>query len=1000
MTGKPAAGTSMTASGSATRSQASIHRLDAPRPGTYWRARKAIDQQSDQRRDTYAIEEGEVLLLSQIEEADGEPLVYIFAPHPSLPKRYQDGNRFHADDFYDCFEPAPDGEDVRQQELLAHLRDMEETKALMMSSPPDSVPAGLLSHDPSEQVGAPGKELATTDQVNAMVAHAQRLKEDAERRSSWITTHSEKLGQQGKVLANFHQERATAALARAQEQLEGVKALLRTVDNLRLYTGEGIESMLLREGIPAAPDELITIYQDVLSFDEETLILLDQGGADHTKVESIAEALKDPALLSRMIPAARGMTLVRFRAKSKEFIRPSGDNDLLTRLYNDNMSTESKRLRLLVRDGERLSLLDIPEVLQGITQLMPSTAEQDSYFTEKPRSYEWSLGPRRITRDDLDFARARKAQMGALDSYGKVLIALWGLYDRGEIFTEGGPMPRFSNWLDPAIMDRYLKLVSLDSMLGEDRPSYAEWRREQNRYFAPGCMVAVHVSRFHTTTNLPAAYSRGDNQSQVYELEDKQALRHGLIGRVQADSTGLYVSVPMRYKGYKRNPRRASIDAKLYLQFHGETEVSDSLLVIDRIHASDLSYYLQSRTQRRAYSQYVQLFELARQSVEARDAGEAPIRVALLEALREGRIPHDPDEVDRHVTAAIAIARTARKAQDIPAPGTPAFKSFMDAALDALYAATTGDAKKIEALEGWASNNNRKLLRFVLSGKRRHRIYMVPTESEHDSRIGEATHASSADVAFFKDGSLEVGEISRELLRARTKELVIKDWEWTETEVTTQKPDKKHVGERKVDAGASAWLKKTPPFKASYVTALEALSLGARQSARYEAGIDPRELAEQATRFSRRMSKGYVKRMDMAFAIGSGFRQYRNDAPVVLFAVIDAWEFAYLYGDDEVKAEVKKMIGGRYAHPEGHLSGLPKLTPESAWKVSAVDIDVAAKRRDNELCCEIWQGWRLSKESVRGKSDGMPSARVTAITAAGAKLFPWLLAVAERGLDP
>jgi hypothetical protein len=972
------------------RGTTNAQRLEAPRPGMYWRTRKDIKGRNDHRRKTNSLEKGAVLLLSQIEVADGEPLVYVFAPHPGLPRGYQVESRFHADDFYDCFEPAPDGEEVRQRELLAHMREMEETKALMMAPPPDAVPAGLLAHDPVEQVGVPGQELATTDQVKAMIVHAERLKEDAERRANWITTHSEHLGEQGKILANFHKERATAALARANDQLEGVKSILRTVANLRLYTGEGVDVLLLRDGEPASPAEPITIYQDVLSFDEETLILLDQGGADHTHVEAIAEALADPALLVRMLPAERGMTLVRFRASSKEFSRERGSNDIATRMYNTEMSRESMRLRLLVRDGERLSLLDIPEVLEGIKQLMPSAGEQDGYFVEEPAWHERDKGPRRITRDDLDFAKRRRAQMGALDRYGQVLIALWGLYDRGEIFQDGGPMPRFSNWLDPGVQTQYLRLLSLDTLLGESRPSYAQWREEQNRYFAPGCTVAAQVGHFHNSKHLPAAYSNGEHAMQVYEIEGDPSNRDGLVGRVQTDATGLYLTVPMRYKGYNRDVRRTRIDAKLYLQFHGKKELSEGILVIDRVHAPDLTYYLQSRAQRRAYSEFVQLFQTARAAVDARDAREAPLRAVLLDALRAGRIAHEPEAVERQITDAIAVARTGRKAQDIPEKGTTAFKSFMDAALDALHAAATGDAAKIAAVEAWAEANDRKPLRLVLSGKRRHRLYLVPSETEHDRRMGDPVHASVADVAFEKDGSVTIGEPVREMLRARTSEMVIQDWNWEEDKGTS---------EWSKQAGATAWMAHTTSYRASYAAAIETLGMGAHQSARFEAGIDPDALAKQAMEYSRRASKGSVERMQLTFAIGSAIHQTNGNAPVVVFATSDAWHYAYLRGNDETKAAVRKMIDSRYRHPETHLAALDKLVEEKLWTPVAAALDRASKLRTQELANGEWFGWGFDQDSVKSGKDKRARLRITSITATGAKLFPWLLKVAERGLD-
>ncbi|MGH8465708.1 MAG: hypothetical protein ACRER5_16315 [Pseudomonas sp.] len=970
-------------------------RMDAPAPGTYWRVREDIKGQHDHRRQTNSLTAGTVLLLSKVEVADGEPLVYVFAPHPSLHENLQIESRIHADDFYACFEPAPDGDEVRRGELDLLLAAMEATKAKMMAPPPESAPLALLSHDPSEQVGIPGQALVSIDQVDAMIVHAERLKEDAERRSSWITKHSKTLGAQALSMANFHKERAEASIARANDQLEGVKSLLRTAENLQYYTGQGVELLLLRDGKGADPDEPITVYQDVLSFDEETLILLDQGGADHTRVEAIVDALTDPTLLERMIPAKRGITLVRFRASAKEFVSLRDESDIASMAYNAAMSAESSRLRLLVRDGDWLSMVDVPDVLKNIKQLLPSQGEQDSYFLEEPSWFERDKGPRRITRDDLAFAGRRRKQVGALDSYGQVLIALWGMFDRGDIFPNG-PMHKFTNWLDPSVQSRFFRLVSLDSMLEETRPNFAEWRDEHNQYLSPGCTVAVRVNQLCDEKHLPAAYSHGSYPRMIYEVDPEEAWSKGIIGRVQTDDTGLFVIVSLRHSGYSREIKRTHINGKLYIQFHGCKARLDDVLVIDRIHAEDLNYYLWSRRQRASYERYVRLFQMARTAVQERDAMEAPLREQLVGAVHDGNVSHDPDQLEKQITNAIAVARTARRRQDIPAPGSAAFKAFLKNALDALHAATTGDAVRIEAIERWASNNQRQALRLVFNGKGRYRLYFVPTEREHESRLGSLVHACVTPVEFQPDGTVVIGEMSRELLRARASELVIKDWNWT-TALDSDKPANDYLGNLKPpEAGAARWLCLSAPYRASYGDAVRALDMGIEQSAWFKMGFDPEELARLAESYSRRESKGSVVRMQLTFAIGSGLVKPK-DAPRVLVATIDAWKYAYHLGDEQTKSSVREAIKNRYRHPDTHVKSLDS---ELKWSAASVTIDAAIKMSGDRAMSGAGGFLGFDEDDIKPSKYNSNFVEVTSITQAGAELFPWMLAVAQRPLEP
>lgn len=968
-------------------------RMDAPVAGSYWRVREDIEGQHDNRRRTNKLKAGTVLLLSKVECADGEPLVYVFAPHPSLPENLQIKSRIHADDFFTCFEPAPDGDEVRRAELAMLLCEMEDTKAKMMAPPPDSAPVALLSHDPATEIGMPGQALVTTDQVAAMVTHAERLKDDAERRSGWITEHSKILGAQAIVMANFHKERAKASIARAKDQLEGVKTLLRTAENLEYYTGKGVDLLLLRDGEAAAPDAPITIYQDVLSFDEETLILLDQGGADHTRVSAVADALADPKLLERMIPAQRGLTLVRFRTTSKEFSPAGGACDLATMAYNAAMSAESMRLRLLVRDGDRLSLVDIEGILKDIKQLLPSQGEQDSYFIEQPAWHERGKGPRRITRDDLDFASRRRAQVGALDSYGQVLIALWGLFDRGEIFPNG-PMPRFTNWLDPDVQNRYFQLVSLNSMLAEDRPSFAQWRDEHNQSLAPGSTVAVRVSQLCDQKHLPGAYSNGSYPRAIYEIDPDEAWVNGIVGRVQTDEVGLYVAVGLRHRLEGRKIKRTHITGKLYIQFHGQRAELDNVLVIDRVHAEELNYYLWSRHQRASYGQYIQLFQTARAAVHDRDEQEAGLRQQLIEAVRAGQVPHDPDQLAKQVTNAIAVARCARRRKDFPTAGSAAFKALLKSALDALHAATTGDAIRIEAVERWASANHRQLLRLAFNGKERYRLYFVPTDSEHDSRLGAPVHACVASVDFRRDGEIVLDSVGRELLRARSNELVVKDWNWASS-ADSCAHEGPNSGRRQPEAGAIGWLSMSAPYRASYPEARRALDLGIAQSAWFEQRIDPDMLARAADAYSRRASRGSVARMQLTFAIGSGLIHPEGN-PRVLIATIDAWRYAYQHGSEETKDAVRRSIDARYQHPESHLAaleGVPK------WRAATLDVDTALKLSGEQAMCGPSGFYRFDEEYLKPSKYQRRHLEVTSITQAGARIFPWLLAVAKAPLE-
>lgn len=934
--------------------------LSPPAPGTYWRVRKNFKGQHDERTQANPLRRGLVLMLASIEHADGEPHVYHFAPHPSWPESLQIESLFHAADFYTWFEPAPDAEAVRAAELRRLLDEMEHTKTAMLEGPPPATGKGRPQLTAQPAIGTPGQALATTDQVAGMLQRADQLREDAESRSKWIQTHSDQLGDQGQALARYHQERAQAALARARSQLDSVAGLLRTVENLNLYVGEDVDVMPLRDGQPAPADEPLTIYQELLALDEEALILLDQGGLDHTRTESLVQALEDPALLQRLIPAPRGVVLARFRASYKEFIPPGKQGgNYASALRNAAMNQESQRVRLLVRDGDRLWLVTAEAALKGIKQLMPSSAEQAAYFEDD--HFDRRRPPRRITKDHLDYAKAQRAQLGALDSYGKALILLWGLHDRLDLF-EGAQIPKFASWLDPGFQQRYLRLVSQDAMLVEQRPDFGAWQREQNAYLVAGSWVAVDLGRAFTQENAPGAYSSGSYSGGRYRYDQFYQPRTGhagvLIERVRTDAQGLFVEVPCRYAGYRHDVSRQEANVKLTLARHADaTQLADGVLVLDRVRASDLSYYLQSRRQRRGYAAYVTLFREARTWVAARDADEMPLREQLHQAVLDAQLPHDGAHLPNLITDALAVARTARRDRAVPAPGTSGFRRFVQAALAALHASLTDNGARIAAIEACAAEAGRTPLRLVLAGKGQWLVYLEPSTDEHDPRMGEPVHATRAQVSFQEGGAtIQAGE--RVLLRQVAGEQVIHDW-----------------------PAAPAWLAKRWASRLSYAKAIETLDATQTQGEAFQKGVDLMALVEEATRYMREKSKGAVERMPLVIGVGAALR---DGVPFAVALTADAIEYAYQQGDDTVKAACRASITRMYQNPGTWLKRLGE--GDRLWWPRLMALDDAAA---NCAGTKNFRGSRLEPDDIKG-AKGSRRVTVMAVHPVATRLVPWL----------
>lgn len=625
----------------------------------------------------------------------------------------------------------------------------------------------------------------------------------------------------------------------------------------------------------------------------------------------------------------------------------------------------------MLRDGERVWLVYIESVLEEMNQLLPSTGEQDRYFSD-------NFSGDRITREDIDYAAAQRRQIGMLDRYGQVLIALWGLHDRTGLF-EDSDIPRFGNWLDPAFQLKHLSLVSLDNMIGVERPSFAEWQRQHNAYLAPGVWVAVCVRQAFNQRFTPVAWS---SNFRVY-YPDLPEGAGAFIERVQRDAEGLYVQAPMIHE---RTDRR--IKGKLYLRRFQRThqdEDNHGFLVLDRALSSDLDYYLTSRQERRSYSNYVQLFREARTWTEARDAFEAPLREQLRDAVLAAAVPHDADLLEDRITEAVAIARSMRRGGKIPEAGTPAFKKFWKGALDNLHALLSGHKDRVAAVEAWSEANRRVPLMLSLSGDGAWILYLEPAEHEHDAALGPAAHASEALIDFTKDG-LRVLSTKRSLLRGRAHEQVVHDWGMPAFVDYDCMPCR-HVPA----TGSHVWLTRVPPFRMEYQAAAEALAFGASVSVLPWELKDPALLLEIAVRHMRTKSTTKaVERMWVYVPIGTVLQD--GKLPRVLFAAHEAIGLAYQLGDEAIKQEALRQIDRIYRYPETHLQRLPN----EVWRTQIVRLDRLIK--DSGI--EVQQsGWIVGPDAFikagtgEEKGDRMfhrPDLTLTHCSELGYELFPWL----------
>lgn len=933
-----------------TPSASKLAQLDHPAPGQYWRLTKPLsDLDRNRFRGDSSLEVGQVLLLKAIEEADGTDHVYTFAGHPREVERWNDGERqIHAEELWVYFEPAPDGERVRQRELAELQEEMQETQRQLIAGPPAPEVAGLLSQQPSLTEGGTGQELATREGLLAMTQFAEAAKEGAETQLAWVKEKTGALSECASTLANFHKERAEAMQASIHGKLDEIKKLLKSVGNLQLYTGAGVDVLPLREGDPADADCPVTIYQDLLALDEEVLILVDQGGADHRHVDAISNALADPALLQRLIPAPRGIVLCRFRSTYKEFVK--GDS-MGAAHVNSHFNAISQFPRLLMRDGERLYLISV-DFLEKVKQLLPSTGEQDGYYT--------TMGGNRISPDSIDYAAAQAQQVARLDDYARVLIVLWGLRDRGEILAESA-IPPFSNWLDPAMQVRWLQLVSQDSLLGEEHESFREWQERMNGGLAAGSMVALRCSGAATEEAAPGMFgpynARTGKCEQVWGPEGDV-----FIGRARTDGPHLVVDIPCIYTGwdYKKEGRTRQVRVRI------DAVASSHIVLLDEASSADFDYFLGSRSQRQNYQAYVTLFRGAREAVREREAQEAPFLAALEDAIAPLRQKHDAPAIQRAALAATRAVRMGAKSKALPSPAMATFRQALARATESVRLALEGGDRERELIEQAAHATGLIPLRLSRSLSGDAVLYVAGDETINDPRLLPQP-VFTRRMVLGSGGDLEGDGTQPTVLAVNPSEQVLHQW-----------PE------------GVEWSKREAPDRLTFSQLAEVASMvGEEPELFHLAEHDPQLLAGLVRRRMLGGRRGFVQNHDVLVTIGVvGGSRDRLHMPRVLGLTVDPLG-VLAQASPEGADLAAKLVKDVYKEPAGRLSKLKKPAIKS-WRVISMR-ELLSRRGDRLRWSEDISAfiWGSSLEDVKERG-------LLCLNAFGARVEPDLVPLCQR----
>lgn len=492
-----------------------------------------------------------------------------------------------------------------------------------------------MSNLPAFQTG----QSAVVARENVAAARVAATRQLNEAQASLAAAKAELEAQRKAMELAFRQREAelAALMKPLQAELARIQEVAFTID---LYLGRDEQVDLIADGEPAPADTPIVIRQMVLAADEESLVLVEEGGVDWTKMSAFVDWLTaDPANRDRVIPDQRGVVVI----VPSRHTRRTGDG------LRDNAEAQANnRAHWIIRNGERLYLLVTDPNLEVGPTILPRRDEFVSYFTDRdgellePGSQKW------VTAQEAADARRRH--------YMRLMLVLQGLVDRSVCFA---PLPEGGvNLLSLSAQDdgKVIVLNELDMAISDGRETFNQWRDRLNAGLRPGMRIILSTghpdwrdlynSRYGEHSRLFPPKAPYPPSGVPLLIEGRR--NGGLIVRYERTDT-IYkrnVPVPGRsgyvYRGeHPVDPsRRASARIKPTDRF---------VLPFDLATVDDLRYYLNHRGARKDYQNMVPTIKGALAAKEAEQAAEAPFRSWLA-----AQLVHEHDVPAEQVEATLA----------------------------------------------------------------------------------------------------------------------------------------------------------------------------------------------------------------------------------------------------------------------------------------------------------------------------------------------------------
>lgn len=746
-------------------------RFTSIEPGQYWEVKKLFTTS-----DFYKtkVKEGLVLLILDVDLVDGSAHTVKINFHPSWGSGYLE---MRIQDFINHFIPCLDPEEVRNREILEIQGTISEKQAALneaMANPallqgeieeqlleweeknkPESststalVAPGNVSLTPGSLISAK----ASSQDVDAMVYQAKKHAQIISLHSGAIQKRASELSKLVQSITPYMTEKADAMVARSKNAMKRVEGIMKGVQSLSLYVGEGVVVSQLLDGESAPPDEKPRIMQAKLFMNEELAVFADVSERfDFNSIPQFDKMLSEPGFVQQILPYPRCVASMAVRRDNLNYGEP------FLSAYNNAVN---KSVFLLIRDGDKVYRIHSAEPShENARRLFPTRQEIDSIF----RSWD-----KEITFESLQYTKAlKKHEINALH-YKRFMILLCGLDHRLKLLGSFYPEMEAMNFMTPEFQEKYLEFVRDDDpdyVIENSRPDVMDWIKENNKLVQSGSRIAFIPRKIINAETAPScrkeSYDSRAGRTHIDVVAEPTNKFEVTVVARQGDELVTFTEV--KRESYRSDLSRPIFNARIKI------EAKDTnFLCLDGVRSEDLDYYIYNRRARIQSSSFIQLFKIASKTLKAEEDFQAETEEFLLKSARDAGVTDSLDVV----RTAIRQWRCTKKGALLPAKDDLV---ALTPILDQIHTLSSGSDDVTARVEEFVKMQGIDAIRLVVTGRNHIVLYAETPESErtkvidhhwvdrHVLRLGKTKVGITSTSKFWNTGKQE------------NKEKVLHEW--------------------------------------------------------------------------------------------------------------------------------------------------------------------------------------------------------------------------------